>query len=103
MKNGGPRRQAYYQSLSITAESLHKFKGLNKKQNYMSKLLSSNLVSICLVICFIILRLWRLTAASLDGDEIFSLVLVRNGWHDLLANALQDATHPPLSYVLLKL
>ena len=48
------------------------------------------------------MRLWRLTAFSLDGDEIFSLLLARSDWHALFASATQDAIHPPLLYVLLK-
>lgn len=61
------------------------------------------LISAVVVICFIVVRLWRLTAASLDGDEMCSLVLVRYPWHDLLGATVKEATHPPLFYVLLKL
>ena len=60
-------------------------------------------ISALVVICFIAVRLWRLTAASLDGDEMCSLVLVRYPWHGLLGATMKEATHPPLFYVLLKL
>lgn len=60
-------------------------------------------VSALVVICFIAMRLWRLTAASLDGDEMCSLLLARYSWHGFLGAAVKEATHPPLFYLLLKL
>jgi hypothetical protein len=48
------------------------------------------------------MRVWRLTAFSLDGDEIFSLLLARGPWSALLGGAIRDAIHPPLFYALLK-
>ena len=48
------------------------------------------------------MRVWRLADVSLDGDEIFSLLLARSDWHTLFAGAVKDAIHPPLFYVLLK-
>ena len=32
---------------------------------------------------------WIVTAASLDGDEIFSIVLSRNNWHELLIGTIR--------------
>lgn len=55
------------------------------------------------VALFVGMRLWRLTDFALDGDEIFSVQLARDNWRDLFAAAAQDAIHPPLLYVLLKL
>ena len=52
---------------------------------------------------FVGMRLWRLTDFALDGDEIFSVQLARDSWRGLFAAAAQDAIHPPLLYVLLKL
>ncbi len=49
------------------------------------------------------MRLWRITDFALDGDEIFSVQLARDSWRDLFTSAVQDAIHPPLLYVLLKL
>src|SRR5579864_8998199 len=69
----------------------------------ISKWSPATWVSIALVFCFIAVRLWRLTAIALDGDEIFSLLLARQGWHDLMVGAMYDATHPPLVYVLVKI
>jgi hypothetical protein len=48
------------------------------------------------------MRLWRLTDFALDGDEIFSVQLARESWHNLFADAVNDAIHPPLLYLLLK-
>ncbi|HWX53875.1 MAG TPA: glycosyltransferase family 39 protein [Verrucomicrobiae bacterium] len=55
-----------------------------------------------LLVVFLFLRIWRLTDVSLDGDEIFSLLLARSDWHTLFSGAIKDAIHPPLFYVLLK-
>ena len=55
-----------------------------------------------IIALFVFMRLWRLTDVSLDGDEIFSLLLVRSDWHGLFAGAVHDAIHPPFFYVLLK-
>jgi Dolichyl-phosphate-mannose-protein mannosyltransferase len=52
---------------------------------------------------FIAMRLWRMTDFALDGDEIFSVQLLRDSWADLFSEAAMDAIHPPLLYVLLKL
>src|SRR5258708_5161656 len=56
-----------------------------------------------LVAFFIAMRLWRVSEFSLDGDEIFSVLLARDTWPNLFQRAIQDAIHPPLLYVLLKL
>lgn len=56
-----------------------------------------------LIALFLFLRVWRLTAVPLDGDEIFSLLVAQSNWHDLFAAAVRDAIHPPLFYVLLKI
>ena len=54
-----------------------------------------------LVLAFIGIRLWNLTAFCLDSDEIFSLLCARfNLWH-LLQSVRADVVHPPLSYLLL--
>ena len=60
-------------------------------------------ITCALVALFLFLRIWRLTNVSLDGDEIFSLLLARSDWHTLFGGAIKDAIHPPLSYVLLKI
>src|SRR5579871_5232467 len=63
---------------------------------------AATVLSCLLVAAFAAMRIWRLTDSSLDGDEIFSLLLARRDWHGLFAGAVQDAIHPPLFYVLLK-
>jgi len=68
-----------------------------------SRLQPTTIATIAVVALFIGMRLWRLTDFALDGDEIFSVQLARDNWHDLFAGAVQDAIHPPLLYVLLKL
>ena len=54
------------------------------------------------ILLFVFMRLWRLTDVSLDGDEIFSLLLARSDWRSLFTGAVHDAIHPPFFYVLLK-
>jgi hypothetical protein len=61
------------------------------------------IATIAVVALFVGMRLWRLTDFALDGDEIFSVQLARDNWHGMFAGAIQDAIHPPLLYVLLKL
>src|SRR5580698_8794146 len=62
-----------------------------------------SLATIGVVALFIGMRLWRMTDFTLDGDEIFSVQLARDNWHGLFKYALEDAIHPPLLYILLKL
>ena len=62
----------------------------------------STSIAVLLVTLFLFLRIWRLTSVSLDGDEIFSLLLARSDWHSLLSAAIKDAIHPPVFYLLLK-
>jgi hypothetical protein len=59
-------------------------------------------ISGILIFAFVAMRVWRLTAFSLDGDEIFSLLLAREPWSTLFGGAIQDAIHPPLFYALLR-
>jgi len=47
-------------------------------------------------------RLWRLTAACLWFDEVFSIHAARYGWAQMLRFVAADAVHPPLFYALLK-
>ena len=60
-------------------------------------------ITCALVALFLFMRIWRLTDVSLDGDEIFSLLLARSDWHTLFSGAVKDAIHPPLFYFLLKI
>jgi hypothetical protein len=63
-----------------------------------------SLTATCAIIgLFLFLRVWRLTDVSLDGDEIFSLLLARSDWHSLFTAAIKDAIHPPFFYLLLKI
>jgi hypothetical protein len=72
-----------------------------ERPRHSASLLSS--ITTCAIIAlFLFMRLWRLTDVSLDGDEIFSLLLARSDWHSLFAGAVKDAIHPPFFYVLLK-
>jgi hypothetical protein len=56
-----------------------------------------------LLALFVFMRVWRVANYSLDGDEIFSVLLAHYDWHNLYVSAVRDAIHPPLFYVLLKL
>jgi hypothetical protein len=60
-------------------------------------------ITSALAALFLFLRIWRITDVSLDGDEIFSLLLARSDWHTLFGGAIKDAIHPPFFYVLLKI
>src|ERR1700683_4803189 len=68
-----------------------------------SRLQPATIATIAVVALFVGMRLWRITDFALDGDEIFSVQLARDNWRDLFTAAVQDAIHPPLLYVLLKL
>ena len=63
---------------------------------------ANRLFAFAAIFAFVAMRMWRLTGVSLDGDEIFGLLLARSKWHDLWAGAVRDAIHPPLFYFLLK-
>jgi predicted membrane-bound mannosyltransferase len=52
---------------------------------------------------YVAARLWHLTSECLDFDEIFSLNLARQDWSRLFSDAIQNVSHPPLFYILLKL
>jgi hypothetical protein len=56
-----------------------------------------------LVCLYAAARLWRLTAACLWFDEIFSVHAARHAWGDLWGFVAADLIHPPLFYALLKL
>jgi hypothetical protein len=64
--------------------------------------LLSSITTCAIIVLFLFMRVWRLADVSLDGDEIFSLLLARSDWHTLFAGAVKDAIHPPFFYVLLK-
>jgi Dolichyl-phosphate-mannose-protein mannosyltransferase len=68
-----------------------------------ARLQLATIAAFAVVALFIGMRLWRLTDFALDGDEIFSVQLARDSWPVLFAEAVKDAIHPPLLYVLLKL
>jgi len=55
-----------------------------------------------LIAVYVAMRIWRIDEFSLDGDEIFSVLLARDTWPNLFNRAVQDAIHPPFFYVLLK-
>jgi hypothetical protein len=86
--------------VQITYESKLCLRGSAQRES--PDLLRDRLISGILIFAFVAMRVWRLTAFSLDGDEIFSLLLARGPWAALLGGAVQDAVHPPLFYVLLK-
>src|SRR3989440_9280244 len=60
-------------------------------------------VWLLLVALYAAARLWRLTAACLWFDEIFSVHAARHAWGGLWSFAAADLIHPPLFYALLKL
>ena len=48
-------------------------------------------------------RLWHMTAICLDGDEIISVLVGREGWASMTAAIAADSVHPPFFYYLLHL
>lgn len=49
------------------------------------------------------MTLWQYDRYPLDGDELFSLTAAQRDWPGLFDRVARDFSHPPLSYVLLKL
>ncbi len=63
----------------------------------------STLSTAGVVVLFIAVRLWRLSASCLWFDEIFSVHAANHRWAELLRFAAADIIHPPLFYLLLKI
>ncbi|HEX7956983.1 MAG TPA: glycosyltransferase family 39 protein [Pyrinomonadaceae bacterium] len=61
------------------------------------------LLTALLVCLYAAARLWRLTAACLWFDELFSVHAARHTWGGLWRFAAADLIHPPLFYALLKI
>ena len=64
---------------------------------------ASLVIFLLIVALFIAARLWRLSAACLWFDEIFSVHAARHTWAEMLRFVAADIIHPPLFYALLKL
>ena len=62
----------------------------------------ATVATILVIALFVAMRLWRLTDFALDGDEIFSIKTAERTWGLLTNEAIKDAIHPPLLYILLK-
>ncbi|MFL6336973.1 MAG: hypothetical protein ACJ754_27040 [Pyrinomonadaceae bacterium] len=60
------------------------------------------LLTALLVALYVGARLWRLTAACLWFDELFSVHAARHNWSGLWRFVAADLIHPPLFYALLK-
>lgn len=60
------------------------------------------IVIAALVIAYIAVRFWGLTATCLWFDEIFSVHAAEHSWKTLLPFVAQDLIHPPLFYLVLK-
>jgi hypothetical protein len=63
----------------------------------------SALLSVGVIVLFVAVRLWRLSASCLWFDEIFSVHAAHHGWAELLRFVAADIIHPPLFYLLLKI
>jgi hypothetical protein len=62
------------------------------------------LVLVALIGCLALsLRLYAISRYGFDIDEVFSLEAANSGWAHLLTTAINDKSHPPLFYALLKL
>lgn len=51
----------------------------------------------------LILRLYALSRYGFDFDEVFSLSAASHTWAHLISTAIDDKSHPPLFYAVLKL
>src|SRR5262245_31116945 len=60
-------------------------------------------VAITVVLIYISVRFWGLTASCLWFDEIFSVHAAEHSWNSILNFVALDHIHPPLFYVLLKI
>ncbi len=49
------------------------------------------------------LRLFDLSAYGLETDEVFSVIAARSSWDRMFSIVVNDKSHPPLHYVVLKL
>ncbi len=56
-----------------------------------------------ILVVYILLRMWNLTASCLWFDEIFSVHAATLPWQSLFWFVAQDLIHPPLFYALLKI
>jgi 4-amino-4-deoxy-L-arabinose transferase-like glycosyltransferase len=57
--------------------------------------------TICVI--YIAIRLWRLDAACLWFDEIFSIHAAEHDWNSIWSFVAKDLIHPPLFYLILKI
>src|ERR1044072_2452626 len=76
----------------------------NQAASHQSAIRNPQSVILLLLVClYVAARLWRLTAACLWFDELFSVHAARHTWGDLWRFVAADLIHPPLFYALLKL
>jgi hypothetical protein len=60
------------------------------------------LIVVVLTAALVVVRWWRLDAACLWFDEVFSVHAARHDWRTLVNFVALDLIHPPLFYLLLK-
>lgn len=60
-------------------------------------------VLLVVLVVFAWTRVWNLAEYPLDGDEIVSYTAASSDWHGLFTIAINDMSHPPLFYILLKI
>src|ERR1044072_2873138 len=76
----------------------------NQAASHQSVIRNPQSVILLLLVClYVAARLWRLTAACLWFDELFSVHAARHTWGDLWRFVAAALIHPPLFYALLKL
>src|SRR3546814_5743711 len=49
------------------------------------------------------LRVFDLAAYGLETDEVFSVIAARSSWDQMFSIVVEDKSHPPLHYIVLKL
>jgi hypothetical protein len=63
---------------------------------------NARLIFALIVVLFVALRVWNLTAYGLFSDEVFSAETVHRAWPQMQLAIIEDVVHPPLFYYLLK-
>ena len=97
-KCGSGKRGSSIMSVTPTTQSAANETNDAEGKNSLPTVLTAGVV-----VLFVAVRLWRLSASCLWFDEIFSVHAARHGWAELVRFVAADIIHPPLFYVLLKI
>lgn len=59
-------------------------------------------IFVLVAILFIALRIWKISAYSIGGGEVFAMIGAKLDWRGMFSYAIADIVHPPLFYIILK-